>query len=97
MGQAKRRLARLAAGRLGAVEISVAFALRFDRLIDHAGSRLDLSDGRSSRRLVPRLNAQPNTLFTAVGKLQSGDYELTWTAKSRDGDILAGSFSFRVK
>jgi methionine-rich copper-binding protein CopC len=75
---------------------AVAFALRFDRLVDHGASSFVLKDATSTRRLKPRLNAQPNTLFASVGQLRPGNYELEWQAKVQDGEVLAGSFSFTV-
>jgi methionine-rich copper-binding protein CopC len=75
----------------------VAFALGFDRPLDHAASRFTLvaPDGRE-RTIRLRLNAQPNTLYASVGHLEPGGYELRWQARAADGQALSGAFPFMV-
>jgi methionine-rich copper-binding protein CopC len=76
---------------------AVAFALRFDRPIDHERSSLTLISRGGSKVLRVRLNAQPNTLYSALGRLDPGAYELRWKARANDGEMLAGGFSFTVR
>ena len=69
----------------------VAFALRFDRLVDHGGSCFVLVTPAGAERTVrPRLNAQPNTLYASVGRLAPGDYLLRWHVRGLDGGALQG-------
>jgi len=76
---------------------AVAFALRFDRPIDHKRSSLTLLGGGGSKALRVRLDAQPNTLYSALGRLAPGAYELRWRARANDGEMLAGGFPFTVR
>ncbi len=75
----------------------VAFALRFDRLVDHDGSRfvlVTLAGGERTIRL--RLNAQPNTLYASVGRLAPGDCPLRWHVRGLDRGALQGEVPFAV-
>jgi methionine-rich copper-binding protein CopC len=65
---------------------TLAFALRFDQPINHYRSTLTLvtPDGKSILR--PRLSAQPNTLYSAIGRLMPGAYELRWQAYAASGE-----------
>ena len=74
----------------------LAFALRFDQPIDHQRSSLTLVTPRGTRMLRPRLDAEPNTLYSAVGQLAPGDYTLRWKARARGGQMLTGTIPFRV-
>ncbi len=74
----------------------LAFALRFDQPIDHQRSSLGLETPRGTKMLRARLDAEPNTLYSAVGKLAPGEYTLHWKARARDGQMLMGSIPFRV-
>ena len=74
----------------------LAFALRFDQPVDHEHSRLELLTPRGKKMLRPRLDAEPNTLYSAVGQLAPGEYTLRWKARARDGQMLMGSIPFRV-
>jgi methionine-rich copper-binding protein CopC len=74
----------------------LAFALRFDQPIDHVHSRLELLTPRGKKVLRPRLDAEPNTLYSAVGQLAPGEYTLRWKARGRDGQMLTGTIPFRV-
>jgi copper resistance protein C len=74
----------------------LAFALRFDQPIDHQSSSLDLVTPQGTKTLRARLDAEPNTLYTAVGKLAPGEYMLRWKARARDGQTLMGTIPFRV-
>jgi methionine-rich copper-binding protein CopC len=75
---------------------ALAFALRFDQPIDHGHSRLELLTPRGKKVLRPRLEAEPNTLYSAVGQLAPGEYTLRWKARGRDGQMLSGTIPFRV-
>lgn len=75
---------------------AVAFALRFDEPLDHSRSGVVLMTPSGSRPLKARLNAQPNTLYVAAGRLGPGDYQLHWKAVSRRGEMQSGVFPFTV-
>jgi methionine-rich copper-binding protein CopC len=75
---------------------TLAFALRFDQPIDHQLSGLSLVTPQGTRMLRARLDAEPNTLYSAVGQLAPGEYTLHWKARARDGQMLSGSVPFRV-
>ncbi len=75
------------------------FFVRFDRPVDHGGSRLLLlRDGAVVRSLAPRLGASPETLYAAAGGLPPGRYTLRWEARSRaDGTVTAGGLDFELR
>ena len=74
----------------------VAFALHFDRPLDHQASRFTL-DGAGVHRTVPvRLRAQPSVLYGSVGQLPPGAYTLNWTARASTGEALSGTLPFTV-
>jgi methionine-rich copper-binding protein CopC len=75
---------------------STSFSIRFDGPIDHAASRLTLVTPHGVRSLRARLNSEPNTLFTAVGTLPAGNYELRWEARAMDGEVSKGIIPFKV-
>jgi methionine-rich copper-binding protein CopC len=100
-------LAGASAGAMGLVEQKpqvneimqgpgLAFALRFDQPIDHEHSSLTLVTPRGSKVLRARLDAEPNTLYSAVGQLTPGEYTLRWKARGRDGQTLTGTIPFKV-
>ena len=74
----------------------LAFALRFDQPIDHQSSSLALVMPHGTKRLHARIDAEPNTLYSAVGQLAPGEYALRWKARARDGQMLMGTIPFRV-
>jgi methionine-rich copper-binding protein CopC len=75
----------------------IAFALTFDQIVSHIGSRLTLVTPTGSMRNIPiRLVAQPNTLYASVGGLEPGSYLLRWDARAADGARLHGSLPFNV-
>jgi methionine-rich copper-binding protein CopC len=78
---------------------SEQFSIRFDGPVDHAGSRLFITQGqRLVQTLHPLLTAEPNTLYAAVGSLPSGDYELHWVVKAPgEPDMTEGSLPFSVR
>jgi methionine-rich copper-binding protein CopC len=75
---------------------ATSFSIRFDGPIDHAASRLTLVTPHGVRSLRARLNSEPNTLFTAVGTLPAGNYELRWEARAMDGEVSKGIIPFKV-
>jgi methionine-rich copper-binding protein CopC len=75
---------------------ALAFALRFDQPIDHQSSSLALVTPRGTKMLRARLDAEPNTLYSAVGELAPGEYTLRWKARGRDGQTMMGTIPFRV-
>jgi methionine-rich copper-binding protein CopC len=74
----------------------LAFALRFDQPIDHQSSSLALVTPQGTKMLRARLDAEPNTLYSAVGQLAPGEYTLRWKARARDGQTLMGTIPFSV-
>jgi methionine-rich copper-binding protein CopC len=82
---------RLVSGR------AVAFAVTFDHIVSHSGSQLTLVTPAGDTRRIPiRLVAQPNTLYTSIGDLEPGDYQLQWNAQAVDGTRLHGSLRFSI-
>jgi methionine-rich copper-binding protein CopC len=75
---------------------ATSFAIRFDGPIDHARSRLTLVTPLGVRALRARLNSRPNTLFSAVGALAPGNYQLQWEVMAMNGTISRGSIPFSV-
>ena len=75
---------------------ATSFSIRFDGPIDHAASRLTLTTPNGVRALRPRLDSEPNTLFTWVGALAPGSYELRWEARAMDGEVSKGTIPFKV-
>jgi methionine-rich copper-binding protein CopC len=74
-----------------------ALALTFDHAANHASSQLTLvTPGGSTRKVLVRLTAQPNTLYASLGRLAPGDYTLQWYARLADGTSLDGSVSFKA-
>ena len=76
---------------------ATSFSIRFDGPVDHAASRLTLVTPSGARTLHARLDSEPNTLFTAVGRLPSGSYELRWEARAMDGEMSKGTIPFKVR
>ena len=75
----------------------VAFALGFDRPLNHIASGFTLvtPDGHE-RTILLRVDTQANTLYASVGRLDPGGYELRWHARAVDGHMLSGVFPFTV-
>jgi methionine-rich copper-binding protein CopC len=76
---------------------AITVALRFDQSIDHRRSWIKVIGPKGARIVQARLNAEPNTLYGALGRLAPGDYEVQWRASSVDGQLLSGSYHFRVQ
>src|SRR5690349_5039215 len=75
---------------------ALAFALRFDQPVNHVRSTLTLLTPDGTRMLHVRLSAQPNTLYSAIGRLTPGSYQLVWEAHTATGETLAGTIPFIV-
>jgi methionine-rich copper-binding protein CopC len=75
---------------------TLAFALRFDQPINHYRSTLTLVTPDGTSMLRPRLSAQPNTLYSAIGRLMPGAYELRWQAYAASGETWEGAVPFTV-
>lgn len=71
-----------------------SFSIRFDGPVAHGSARLTLVTPGGRRSLHARLGSEPNTLFTAVGALPPGAYELRWEVRAMDGQRSAGSIPF---
>ena len=75
---------------------ALAFALRFDQPVKHVRSTLTLLTPDGIRMLGVRLSAQPNTLYSAIGRLTPGSYQVTRQAHTATGKTLAGTIPFSV-
>ena len=75
---------------------ATAFSIRFDGPVAHGSARLTLVTPRGNRALRARLDSEPNTLFTAVGDLPPGAYELRWEVRALDGQRSTGTIPFKV-
>ena len=62
-----------------------SFSIRFDGPVAHGSARLTLATPSGNRSLRARLGSEPNTLFTTVGALPPGTYELRWDVRAMDG------------
>jgi methionine-rich copper-binding protein CopC len=82
-----------------AYDQTAQYVVRFDSPVDHQLSRLFITRGdRVVQTLRPRLRASPNVLAAFGPRLQPGDYELRWSARSvRDGSVTEGSTPFTVR
>jgi methionine-rich copper-binding protein CopC len=75
---------------------ATSFSIRFDGPIDHVASQLTLVIPSGTRPLHARLDSEPNTLFSPVGALPPGSYELQWEARSMSGEVSKGTIPFKV-
>jgi len=75
----------------------VVVALQFDAPVDHQRSQFLLKGSRGVRKLRPRLRSAPKYLFSIVGHLMPGAYELEWDARLSDGRNIKGTIPFTVK
>jgi methionine-rich copper-binding protein CopC len=74
----------------------VDIVLGFEVPVDHERSTLTLRSGQGERQLRPRLESAPNYLFSTVGGLAPGAYELDWEARLSGGQIRSGTIPFTV-
>src|SRR5215472_4285521 len=63
---------------------ATSFSIRFDGPVAHGSARLTLVTPSGNRSLRAQLGSEPNTLFTAVGALPPGHYELRWQVRAMD-------------
>lgn len=75
---------------------ATSFSIRFDGPVAHGSARLTLVTPSGNRSLRARLGSEPNTLFTAVGALKPGAYELRWEVRAMDGQRSMGVIPFKV-
>jgi methionine-rich copper-binding protein CopC len=75
---------------------ATSFSIRFDGPVAHGSARLTLVTPTGNRSLRARLGSEPNTLFTAVGALPPGSYELRWLVRGKDGAPSKGMIPFTV-
>jgi methionine-rich copper-binding protein CopC len=75
----------------------VSISLRLDAPVDHERSTLLLKSDQGVRELKPRLESGPKYLFSIVGHLMPGAYELVWKAQLSDGRTTSGTIPFTVK
>lgn len=75
---------------------ATSFSIRFDGPVAHGSARLTLVTPKGTRTLRARLDSEPNTLFTAVGKLPPGAYQLRWDVRAMDGQRSNGVIPFKV-
>ena len=75
---------------------ATSFSIRFDGPVAHGSARLTLVTPSGNRSLRARLGSEPNTLFTAVGSLPPGAYELRWEVRAMDGQRSTGAIPFMV-
>jgi len=75
---------------------ATSFSIRFDGPVAHGSARLTLVMPSGNRSLRARLGSEPNTLFTAVGTLAPGAYELRWEVRAMDGQRSTGVIPFKV-
>jgi methionine-rich copper-binding protein CopC len=75
------------------------FFVRFDEPVNHAASRLVVvQDGKVVQTLHPRLESEPNVLYSGVHRLASGTYTLRWTTESMQGHAASqGEIPFTVR
>ncbi|MBV8892005.1 MAG: copper resistance protein CopC [Acidobacteria bacterium] len=77
----------------------VEYVIRFDGIIEHAFSRIDITQsGRVIQSFPVFLGSAPNVLFALGEAPAPGPYVLHWQAKSAiDGSISSGEIPFYVK
>ncbi len=74
------------------------FSVKFDGPVDHHASRLVVEqDGVVVQILQPRLNAQPNTLYSDGHPLKPGHYVLRWNVRGMHGEDGGGAITFTVQ
>ena len=75
------------------------FFVRFDAPVDHASARLEVArEGQEVQTRHARLRLGPDRLYSGVGTLAPGDYELRWSVRpARDHDVSNGSIPFSVR
>jgi hypothetical protein len=74
------------------------YVVRFDGLVDHAASRVEIMRlGHVIQSLPSLLNAAPNVLYASGEVPAPGQYVLHWQARSAvDGTLSDGDIPFTV-
>lgn len=74
------------------------YVIRFDQPVDHAASRLEITQsGRVVQSLPFLLDSAPDVLFASGEAPQPGHYLLHWQARSSaDGTVANGDIPFSV-
>ena len=74
------------------------YMIRFDGWIDHAASRIDVTqEAKTVETLIPNEESEPDLLLASAPRLAPGRYQLHWRAKSvPDGDFSEGFIVFTV-
>ena len=74
------------------------FFVRFDRPVDHARSRLLITqDGKVVETLHPSLSSAAEVLFAQAPSLPQGNYKLHWTVVTMTGGtVTEGDIPFAV-
>ena len=75
------------------------FFVRFDRPGDHRNAQLQITqDGHVLQTLTPRLESEPNTIYSGARRLAPGSYELHWNVRSMtDREVSNGVIHFTVR
>jgi hypothetical protein len=71
--------------------------LCFEAPVDHERSTLTLKSREAVRQLIPRLEAATDCLFSIVGRLAPGAYDLVWEARLSGGQTENSTIPFTVK
>jgi hypothetical protein len=74
------------------------YVIRFDGLVDHAASRMQIvQSGRVVQSLTPLGDSAPDVLFASGETPSPGHYLLHWQARSADdGVVNSGDIPFSV-
>lgn len=79
--------------------VSVAPAhvlLDFTETVDAAGTHAQVAAANGTRVDTAQHLAGPTRLDVQLGTISRGEYRVTWTSLSTDGDTVEGAFSFSV-
>jgi methionine-rich copper-binding protein CopC len=78
---------------------NLQYVVHFDAPIDHAASRLEISqDGTLVESLHPLLDSAPTVLFGSGKALPPGHYTLHWhVGAATGGDVSDGDIPFSVQ
>lgn len=74
--------------------------LRYNEALEPAFSKIELVDAKQAPVALPRValdKADPKVMFASVPALTPGQYEVRWSAMSRDGHKTQGHFVFALK
>lgn len=74
--------------------------LQFNEALEPAFSKIELVDAKQAPVALPKValdKADPKVMVTPVPALTPGQYEVRWSAMSRDGHKTEGHFAFALK